>query len=98
MVLDFDDVYEKLTCNVISNDLLAFCLTYWPFRLNLKDNHDFHASGFCLDDECWRSYEQRVLCVIDQALRGRTKLVRVIWRNASSGCNFENVWFYLLVS
>ncbi|KAL1551276.1 nucleolar protein 6-like [Salvia divinorum] len=59
-------------------------------RLNLKDNHDFHASGYCLDDECWRSYEQRVLCVIDQALRGRTKLVRVIWRNASSDCNFEN--------
>ncbi|XP_057772992.1 uncharacterized protein LOC130992396 [Salvia miltiorrhiza] len=59
-------------------------------RLNLKDNRDFHASGFCLDDECWRSYEQRVLCVIDQALRGRTKLVRVIWRNASSDCNFEN--------
>ncbi|KAH6800552.1 nucleolar protein [Perilla frutescens var. hirtella] len=59
-------------------------------RLNLKNSHDYHVSGFCLDDECWRSYEQRVLCVIDQALRGRTKLVRVIWRNASSDCNFEN--------
>ncbi|KAG6402464.1 hypothetical protein SASPL_134658 [Salvia splendens] len=59
-------------------------------RLNLKDNHDFHVSGYCLDDECWRSYEQRVLCVLDQALRGRTKLIRVFWRNASSDCNFEN--------
>ncbi|KAL0378137.1 UNVERIFIED_CONTAM: Nucleolar protein 6 [Sesamum radiatum] len=59
-------------------------------RLNLKDNHDFHVSGFCLDDECWRSYEQRVLCVIDQALRGRTKLIRAIWRNAPSLYDFEN--------
>ncbi|KAG8383986.1 hypothetical protein BUALT_Bualt04G0070800 [Buddleja alternifolia] len=59
-------------------------------RLNLKESHDFHDSGFCLDDECWRSYEQKVLSVIDQALRGRTKLIRVIWRNTSSECNFEN--------
>ncbi|KAL6551884.1 hypothetical protein OROGR_008038 [Orobanche gracilis] len=62
-----------------------FCI-----RLNLKDNRDFHVSGFCLDDECWRSYEQKVLGVIDQALKGRTKLIRVIWRNTSSESNFEN--------
>ncbi|KAL3813203.1 hypothetical protein ACJIZ3_014471 [Penstemon smallii] len=59
-------------------------------RLNLKDNHDFHASGFCLDDECWRSYEQKVLGIIDQALTGRTKIVRAIWRNTASECNFED--------
>ncbi|GER49635.1 nucleolar protein [Striga asiatica] len=59
-------------------------------RLDLKDNQDFHISGFCLDDECWRSYEQKVLGVIDQALKGRTKLIRVIWRNTSGECNFEN--------
>ncbi|KAK6150894.1 hypothetical protein DH2020_015826 [Rehmannia glutinosa] len=62
-----------------------FCI-----RLNLKDHHDFHVSGFCWDDECWRSYEQKVLGVIDQALKGRTKLIRVIWRNTSPECNFEN--------
>ncbi|GFQ06850.1 nucleolar protein 6 [Phtheirospermum japonicum] len=59
-------------------------------RMNLKDNHDFHVSGFCLDDESWRSYEQKVFGIIDQALKGRTKLIRVIWRNTSSECNFEN--------
>ncbi|KAL3630291.1 hypothetical protein CASFOL_023275 [Castilleja foliolosa] len=59
-------------------------------RMNLKDNHDFHVSGFCLDDECWRSYEQKVFGIIDQALKGRTKLIRVIWRNTSSESNFEN--------
>ncbi|GFP95320.1 nucleolar protein 6 [Phtheirospermum japonicum] len=64
-------------------------------RLNLKDNHDFHVSGFCLDDESWRCYEQKVFGIIDQALKGRTKLIRVIWRNTSSECNFENGLFTL---
>ncbi|KAL8507398.1 hypothetical protein ACS0TY_018083 [Phlomoides rotata] len=59
-------------------------------RLNLKGNNNFHDSGFCLDDECWRLYEQKVLDVIDQALRGRTKLIRVVWGNIPSDCNFEN--------
>ncbi|XP_073135588.1 uncharacterized protein [Henckelia pumila] len=59
-------------------------------RLNLKANHDIHVSGFCLDKECWRSYEQKVFNIIDQALTGRTKLIRVIWRNAASECNFED--------
>ncbi|CAA0839558.1 Unknown protein [Striga hermonthica] len=59
-------------------------------RLDLKDNQDFRISGFCLDDECWRSYEQKVLGVIDEALKGRSKLIRVIWRNTSGECNFEN--------
>lgn len=59
-------------------------------RLNLKGNHDIHVSGFCLDKECWRSYEQKVFNVMDQALTGRTKLIRVIWRNTASECNFED--------
>ncbi|KZV53865.1 nucleolar protein 6 [Dorcoceras hygrometricum] len=59
-------------------------------RLNLKGNHDIHVSGFCLDKECWRSYELKVFNVIDQALKGRTKLIRVIWRNTASECNFED--------
>ncbi|KAI3451695.1 hypothetical protein Pfo_008360 [Paulownia fortunei] len=78
----FDEIFmTKIDCPAKYD----YCI-----RLHLKDNHDFHVSGFCLDDECWRSYEQKVLCVIDQALRGRTKLIRVIWRNTSSECNFEN--------
>ncbi|KAK9284676.1 hypothetical protein L1049_023852 [Liquidambar formosana] len=29
-------------------------------RLNLKGKNEVYASGFCLDDECWRLYEQKV--------------------------------------
>lgn len=61
------------------------------FRLNLKGSREVYSCGFCLDEECWRTYEQKVLSLIDQALRGRTKLVRVIWRNATSECNIEDV-------
>ncbi|XP_022856582.1 nucleolar protein 6 [Olea europaea var. sylvestris] len=59
-------------------------------RLNLKGSREVYSCGFCLDEECWRTYEQKVLSLIDQALRGRTKLVRVIWRNATSECNIED--------
>lgn len=75
---------------VVRTMLLVSHLKYWPFRLNLKDNHEFHVSGFCSDDECWRSYEQKVLGILEEALRLRTKLIRVIWRNTSE-CNFEDV-------
>nr|GMC99114.1 nucleolar protein 6 [Ipomoea batatas] len=50
-------------------------------RLNLQGHHDFHKLGFCLDDECWRSYENKVLSVLNQGLTDRSKLVRVIWKN-----------------
>ncbi|EPS66252.1 hypothetical protein M569_08520, partial [Genlisea aurea] len=59
-------------------------------RLNLKDNHNFYALGFCLDDECWRSYELKVLSILDQAMQGRANLIRVTWRNTSTFCNFES--------
>ncbi|XP_051127399.1 uncharacterized protein LOC127248890 [Andrographis paniculata] len=59
-------------------------------RLNLKDNRDFHASGFFLDDECWRTFERKVESIITQALSGRTQLIRVIWGNSSTEYNVEN--------
>ncbi|GAA0178293.1 RNA metabolism protein [Lithospermum erythrorhizon] len=59
-------------------------------RLNLKGNSEVTGSGFCLDDECWRSYEQKVLSLMDQAFTGRAKFVRVLWRNASSSCSLED--------
>ncbi|KAL2497823.1 Nrap protein [Abeliophyllum distichum] len=59
-------------------------------RLNLKGSREVYSCGFCLDEECWRTYEQKVLSIIDQALRGRTKLVRVIWSNATFECNIED--------
>lgn len=58
-------------------------------RLNLQGHHDFRKLGFCLDDECWRSYENKVLSVLNQGLTDRSKLVRVIWKNTVYGGNFE---------
>ncbi|MCD7454518.1 hypothetical protein HAX54_025139 [Datura stramonium] len=58
-------------------------------RLNLSGSSEISSLGYCLDDEFWRSQEQKVLSLMDQGLRDRSKSVRVIWRNTSSECNFE---------
>lgn len=59
-------------------------------RLNLKGCMEVSALGFCLDDECWRLYEQKVLSLMHQGLNDRAKVTRVIWRNTPSGCNLED--------
>ena len=63
----------------------------FSFRLNLKGNSDVHASGFCLDEECWRSFEQKVHALLLQGLSDRAKFIRVTWKNATSESNVENV-------
>ncbi|CAB4318037.1 unnamed protein product [Prunus armeniaca] len=60
-------------------------------RLNLKGNSKVYASGFCLDDECWRLYEQKVHNVLIQGLSDRVKTVRVTWRNMLSECSIKDV-------
>ncbi|KAL5557295.1 hypothetical protein UlMin_039531 [Ulmus minor] len=62
----------------------------YVLRLNLKGSEEVYASGFCLDDECWRLYEQKVHNVLSEGLSDRVKLVRVIWRNTPSECIIEN--------
>lgn len=80
--------------------LFTFCFPLWlsfdlcAFRLNFTGNSEVCASGFCLDDECWRLKEQKVHNVLTEALGDRVKLVRVIWRNTPSEFNIENVWDY----
>ncbi|KAM3729279.1 hypothetical protein ACB098_M003800 [Castanea mollissima] len=59
-------------------------------RLDLKGKSEVHASGFCLDDECWRLYEQKVHSLLNQGLNNRAKLIRVTWRNTLSDCSIEN--------
>ncbi|XP_058203869.1 uncharacterized protein LOC131318082 [Rhododendron vialii] len=59
-------------------------------RLNLKGSTEVNALGFCSDDECWRSYEQKVLSLMHQGLNDRAKVIRVIWRNTPLGCNLED--------
>ncbi|KAK2981597.1 hypothetical protein RJ640_011127 [Escallonia rubra] len=58
-------------------------------RLNLRGNAKVYASGFCLDNECWRLYEQKVLSLLQRGLGERVKFVRVMWRNCASECNIE---------
>ncbi|KAI9164874.1 hypothetical protein LWI28_003798 [Acer negundo] len=59
-------------------------------RLNLKGHTEVHSSGFCLDDECWRSYEQKVHSLLCQGLGDRVKFIRIAWRNTPAECNIEN--------
>nr|ADN34232.1 nucleolar RNA-associated protein [Cucumis melo subsp. melo] len=59
-------------------------------RLNLRGQDKLYASGFCMDDECWRLYEQKVHGVLSQGLTDRAKFIRVSWRNTEPGCNIEN--------
>ncbi|KAL6222410.1 hypothetical protein ACLB2K_005802 [Fragaria x ananassa] len=44
-------------------------------RLNLKGKSSVYVSGFCLDDECWRVYEQKVYNVLSHGLSDRVKTV-----------------------
>lgn len=57
----------------------------------MKGNEEISASGFCLDNECWRLYEQRIQKVLSQGLSDRVKIVRVTWRNVPFGYSVENV-------
>lgn len=59
-------------------------------RLNMKRNSEVLACGFCLDDECWRLYEQKVFSIIHQGLTDRIRSIRVIWRNTASTINLED--------
>ncbi|CAN0861852.1 Nucleolar protein 6 [Linum grandiflorum] len=80
-----DGAFENIfTTNVDFPSRYDHCI-----RLNLKGNSEIFASGFCLDDECWRLYEQKVHDILSQGLGDRAKSVRVIWRNISSGCRLE---------
>ncbi|KAI8019409.1 Nucleolar protein 6 [Camellia lanceoleosa] len=59
-------------------------------RLNLKGKSEVYALGFCLDDECWRLYEQKVHSLMHEGLNDRAKFIRVMWRNTASGYNLED--------
>ena len=61
-------------------------------RINLKGKKEVYASEFCLDDECWRSFEEKVHGILSKGLNDRVKLVRVIWRNTQSNWRIDDVW------
>ncbi|XP_050228407.1 uncharacterized protein LOC126677694 [Mercurialis annua] len=81
-----DGAFEEIFMTKID-----FCSKYdYCIRLNLKGNVDVHSLGFCLDEECWRLYEQRVYNILCQGLNDRAKFIRVIWRNIYPECSVEN--------
>ncbi|KAM0032496.1 putative Nrap protein domain 1 [Helianthus debilis subsp. tardiflorus] len=53
-------------------------------RLNLKGKTEVSAQGFCLDNECWRLYEDKVHSLLKEGFGDRVKSVRVTWQNATS--------------
>ncbi|KAI3902275.1 hypothetical protein MKW92_046280 [Papaver armeniacum] len=58
-------------------------------RIKADDSKEVYASGFCLDEECWRTYEEKVHCLLEQALGDRAKSVRVTWRSSPSQWKIE---------
>ncbi|KAK6258334.1 hypothetical protein SCA6_012808 [Theobroma cacao] len=78
----FEEIFATKIDNAAKYD---YCI-----RLNLKGNNEVYALGFCLDDECWRVYEQDVHCLLNQGLSDRAKFIRVFWRNTHSEFNVEN--------
>ncbi|KAE8655090.1 putative ADP-ribosylation factor [Hibiscus syriacus] len=78
----FEEIFATKIDNAAKYD---YC-----FRLNLKGNREVASLGFCLDDECWRVYEQDVHSLLYQGLTDRAKFIRVIWRNTYSDFNVEN--------
>ncbi|KDP42811.1 hypothetical protein JCGZ_23753 [Jatropha curcas] len=59
-------------------------------RLNLKGQSEVYALGFCLDDECWRLYEEKVHDILCKGLSDRVKFIRAVWRNFPAGLSIEN--------
>ncbi|KAH1082116.1 hypothetical protein J1N35_021877 [Gossypium stocksii] len=78
----FEEIFTTKIDNAAKYD---YCI-----RLNLKGNSEFYSLGFCLDEECWRVYEQNVHSLLNQGLTDRAKFIRVIWRNTYSDFNVEN--------
>ncbi|CAJ1930137.1 unnamed protein product [Sphenostylis stenocarpa] len=50
-------------------------------RINLEGKKEVFALGFCLDDECWRSYEDKIHGILSKGLNDRVKVIQVTWRN-----------------
>ncbi|XP_014521309.1 nucleolar protein 6 isoform X1 [Vigna radiata var. radiata] len=50
-------------------------------RINLKGKKEVFALGFCLDDECWRAYEDKIHGILSKGLNDRARAIQVTWRN-----------------
>ncbi|XP_010533807.1 PREDICTED: nucleolar protein 6 [Tarenaya hassleriana] len=78
----FEDIFMTKIDYLVKYD---YCI-----RLNLKGKTTVYTSGFCLDKECWRMYEQKVHSLLHQGLSDRAKLIRVVWKNTHLDWHIEN--------
>ncbi|MCL7023428.1 hypothetical protein MKW94_008534 [Papaver nudicaule] len=58
-------------------------------RIKADESKEVYASGFCLDEECWRIYEEKVHSLLEKALGDRAKAIRVTWKNSPSQWKIE---------
>ncbi|KAI3852889.1 hypothetical protein MKX03_003276 [Papaver bracteatum] len=67
-----------------------FAVKYdYCIRIKADESKEVYASGFCLDEECWRTYEEKVHSLLEQALGDRAKSIRVTWRCSPSQWKIE---------
>ncbi|KAE9596604.1 putative Nrap protein [Lupinus albus] len=61
---------------------IDFAVKYdYCMRLNLKGKKEVYSSVFCSDNECWRSFEEKIHGILAKGLNDRVKSIRVTWRN-----------------
>ncbi|KAK7252913.1 hypothetical protein RIF29_37189 [Crotalaria pallida] len=61
---------------------MDFAVKYdYCMRINLKGKKEIYSSVFCLDDECWRSFEEKIHGILAKGLNDRVKFIRVKWGN-----------------
>ncbi|KAK8464076.1 hypothetical protein PHAVU_011G118815 [Phaseolus vulgaris] len=72
---------EKCRDGGFEEVFMTYAVKYdYCMRINLKGKEVF-AMGFCLDDECWRSYEDKIPGILSKGLNDRAKVIQVTWRN-----------------
>lgn len=89
-----------LSFYILFSNVWTFWLIFLSmfFRLNLKGKAEVSAKGFCLDNECWRLYENKVHSLLQEGLGDRVKFVRVTWRNTTSASNISDVCDFMHLS
>ncbi|KAG2376103.1 uncharacterized protein HKW66_Vig0157430 [Vigna angularis] len=69
----FDEVFMTKIDYAVKYD---YCM-----RINFKGKKEVFALGFCLDDECWRAYEDKIHGILSKGLNDRARAIQVTWRN-----------------
>ncbi|KAF8377927.1 hypothetical protein HHK36_031315 [Tetracentron sinense] len=82
-----DELQKKTSLSSLVESKMEGLISRW--RMNLEGNSKVYDSGFCLDDECWRTYEKKVHFLLEQGLGDRAKFIRATWQSTPSEWNME---------